>query len=126
MRKNVRWVGVLLAILLLAACSDKDPDQVAKDFYEAFERHEFSKAKDDACSSLHDELNLWTDTVGDQKIDVALNVTYEQVEKSDDKIWIRVSGTKQLQGETYAVNYRIRLDKKDGWKVCDMRSVAGP
>jgi hypothetical protein len=116
-------VGIML-VSVLAACA-KAPDEVAQDFYEAFERHEFSKAKDNACSDLHDELEIWIKAEGDRRIDVDLNVTYQQLEKTSDRIRMRVSGTKRVGDQVFPVDYQMRLDKKGGWKVCDLRPTPG-
>jgi hypothetical protein len=118
-----RWLlGLVGLALLLAACSS-GPKDVARNFYVAFERHEFSKAKGYVCSALTDELDTWIREQGEQRIDVTLDVQYKQTEKTKDYAVIQVSGTRRTGGETFPVNYRIRVDKAGGWKVCDMRAV---
>lgn len=115
-------VAALLFVFLLAACGKPGPKAVAQDFYEAFERHEFSKAKKYACDSLHDELDVWISEVGNKKIDVQLDVVFKETQKEDERAWMTVRGTKRVAGQIYTVDYELRIDKNDGdWEVCDMR-----
>lgn len=122
MKHRARWMWMALIVLplILSACA-KSPDEVARAFYEAFERHDFLKARGNVCPSLYDEMDAWIKAEGDRRIQVDLDVSYQQVEKDGDRVVIQVSGTKRVDGQTYVVDYRMRLEKKDGWKVCDMR-----
>jgi hypothetical protein len=124
-RLRLTWMGLLVLSLSLTACG-KDPEQVAQDFYEAFEHHEFSKAKGYVCSDLHDELDTWIETEGDNWIGVNLDVEYKQIKKDKDLVVIRVTGTKRLGEQVFAVDYQIRVEKPDDdWLVCDMREWPG-
>jgi hypothetical protein len=117
-----RSAGVVL-VALLSACGGDNPQKIAQQFYEAFERHQFSTAREYVCPALNDELDVWEQTPGIGPVEVAFDVRYEEIQRTDQHILLWLTGTRQAGGETFAVHEQIRLDKQGGWKVCDMRDA---
>ncbi len=117
----MRRLGLVVIALLLAGCGSSSKD-VARKFYEAFERHEFSKAKSYVCPELYDEIDVWIRESGDQQLSVEFDVKYEEENSSGNEATIKVSGTRKVNKQSYAVDYMMRLEKRDGdWKVCNMQ-----
>ncbi|HEX3053434.1 MAG TPA: hypothetical protein VHP83_22430 [Aggregatilineaceae bacterium] len=117
----MRRLGLVVIALLLAGCGSSSKD-VARQFYEAFERHEFSKAKSYVCTELYDEIDVWIRESGDQQLNVEFDVKYEEEDASGSEATIQVSGTRKVSQQSYPVDYTMRLEKRDGdWKVCDMQ-----
>ena len=120
---RIVWIALLISVLA-AGCASDSPEDIARNFYTAFERHEYTEAKKLACEHLHDELELWRREVGEVVIDVEFDVKYELVSKDDESQTFKLTGTRAFAGETYAVNYEIRVDKgEDGWQVCNMAAL---